>query len=447
MGKAISIFPSKPLPKYDRGPVKAFAATVETDSASAHYALVCQNDLMPRLMASRKYASIESQHLIRLVASNVVYWPPAREERFVYIYEDIQAVSLASVIERKGFLGWKYEEVLHYFIEPFSDLMFSCRDKGMFHGHMSLDNIFVSDPDGAPSKLMLGECLSTPPSYLTPAYYLPVERAVTDPIGRGIGRAEDDLYSIGVCIAMLMRHKMPSVQESAREIARKKIDIGSYGFNSSGERFSGPAMELLRGLLFDTASQRWTIDELGSWLDGQRHNVRQIVRSKKASRPIEIAGKSYLNPRYIAEALYDDPEEAARIISDGEIKQWITRSLEDRKMSDRLDKLLGLPGVMSAKKHTEDRMIAMTSMALSPEAPIRFQGHNWRPEGISYALANIMAHGEDYTPFIEIVNNNIVSIWVEEQPSVVGIDVSKIIGQFSEVKKFLRQTGIGYGIE
>ena len=444
---SIQIFPTQRIERLDRGPVQAFSARYKGNAETPHFALICQNDLVPRLAASRKFMNVDEPSAVRLVASGVTYWPPAREERYVYVYEDPLGTPLSGAIENKGMLGWKYDAMLHHVIEPFAKLLLNFRDKDIFHGAISPDNIFCQDIEQDASHVFLGECLSTPPSYLLPSLYHPVERAMADPIGRGIGSTDDDLYAFGVTVAMLMRHKSPFAKMSDRDIIQQKIETGSFALMTSGERFSGPILELLRGLLYDSASQRWTVEELMSWLDGQRHSPRQVVRPKKAARPLEINGHQYNRPIYIAQELTQSPKEPIQLIRDGDLKLWISRSLEDKKMTARFDKLMNAPGMQAAGSHADDRILAVASMAMSPESPIRYKGHSWRPEGIPYALAKIIAHGDDPHAYVELVNADLVKHWIDNQPSLVGLDVSRILAQFSEAKKFLRQTGLGYGIE
>src|SRR5688500_18334941 len=101
------IDPQKPLKQFDQGPVKAYAASGVTDVSSVtHYAMICELNLTPRSRSASAFAAIINPSLTRLVASGSIYWPPARAERYVFIYEYFAGRPLVSDGQFKG-LGWK----------------------------------------------------------------------------------------------------------------------------------------------------------------------------------------------------------------------------------------------------------------------------------------------------------------------------------------------------
>ena len=99
-------------------------------------------------------------------------------------------------------------------------------------------------------------------------------------------------------------------------------------------------MELLRGLLHDDPTQRWTLDEIQVWLDGRRLTPKQALTRKKAARPFPFAGTRYTQTPLLAMALDSYPSEAVKIVDDGSLEQWLARSLEDEQAVERYEEAL-----------------------------------------------------------------------------------------------------------
>src|SRR5690606_15471921 len=127
----------------------------------------------------------------------------------------------------RGGLGMKPDAVLNAVIRPVINTLADMRDKDIVHGNIRPANIF----DGGNRHLeraILGECLSLPSGYNQPVLYETIDRALTSPAGRGTGTHQDDLYSLGVTIAVLMRHFDPMEGLSDDEIIERKMEEGSY---------------------------------------------------------------------------------------------------------------------------------------------------------------------------------------------------------------------------
>jgi hypothetical protein len=144
---------------------------------------------------------------------------------------------------------------------------------------------------------MVGEMLASPPGYFQPVLYETIERGVASPLGRGQGSFEDEMYSFGVLLAVLVRQHDPMEGLSDEEIILHKIDHGSFASLISKDRLPATILELLRGLLNDDAPQRWTIDDVLVWMDGRRVNPKQgLLVTNKASRPIDFLSQKFLRP-------------------------------------------------------------------------------------------------------------------------------------------------------
>lgn len=441
----IEILTGRRLSYLDRGESLAFAARARGDSHEKYFALICENRLVPRSLATTKFAGIINPGIVRLVTSGVAYWPPAQGQRYVFVYENTLGKALMKTTGQGG-LGWKQDAVMKSFIRPMVNILMDLRDADMVHGCINPMNIFDGGTEDGQDRIILGECLSAPPSYLQPPVFEPVERAMTDPLAKGTGTSEDDLYAFGVTITTVLRTKDPLAGMNKDDIIRHKVELGSYAALTGKERFTGAILELLRGLLYDDRVQRWTLDEISAWLDGQRLSPKQSSKKQKASRPIHFASDRYHRPVLLAMDLDSNQAEAVQMIDGGALEQWVSRSLEDALTRGRLEQALETSREGGRGPGYWDRLLSRVSIALDPEAPIRFKGLRMHPEGIQYALADAFMTKKDLMPFADLINQQLVMIWLGAQQDV-RVDVGNLITKFDSCRAFLRQNTLGYGIE
>ncbi len=441
----MEILVDKRIPHLDRGPSLAYATRASGQSHEGCFALVCENHLVPRSADAGKFSGIMSSGLINLVASGVVYWPPAQEERYVFVYESVSAKPIMKNIEEGG-LGWKQDAVMNSIVVPMINVLMDLRDVDMVHGAINPMNIFGAGSKDGVDRVMLGECLSTPTSYLQPAMFEPIERAMVDPIAKGPGTSEDDIYAFGVTLVMILRSKDPLAGMSDEDVIRQKIELGSYVSLTGKDRFTGSILELLRGLLYDDRVQRWTLDEVESWLDGQRLSPKQSAKKQKASRPIHFNGERYFRSVLLAMDLEADQSEAMQMIDDGTLEQWISRSLEDNLAGGRLEKALEEAREDGRGPGYWDRLLPRVSVALDVDAPIRFKGMRINPEGFAGALAETYMLKKDLMPFVDIINQQLIMFWLGVQQEG-RFDVGNLTSRFDSCRAFLRQNTMGYGVE
>lgn len=445
LNDAIEIDPGRRLPHLDQGPVQAFAARGRGDLGQLdYYALVCEHHLIPRMRLASNAAAISNPSFVRLIASGVCYWPPSHSERYVFVYQN----NLGKPIVPSGYvegLGWHQETVMRTVIKPMVAVLSDLSDSDIYHGNIRPSNLF----DGgmkAFERVILGECLALPPSYAQPVLYEAPERAMTDPIGRGRGLFSDDLYSFGATLAVILRHKDPLEKLSDREIIQAKIDMGSYSALTGRDRFTGAILELLRGLLYDDPAQRWTLNEVFAWLDGQRLSPKQSVRKVKSARPLHFNDERYFRPTILAMDMNVNQSEAVQLIESGAMDQWIERSLEDKMTMNRFEQAVEAAQDAGRGPGYTDRLLSRVSIALDPDAPIRYKGMSLLPEGISMALAQAFSKKVDLQLFIDIINQQLVLFWLSVQVNMHS-DVSALMTRFDSCRAFLRQQTIGYGVE
>lgn len=440
----ITIYAGNRLPQYDRGPVKAYAARGVDKMPSNLFALICEEHLTPRTLKTQNYTTIVNPSLAHLVASGVVGWTPAGKEKYCFVFENTLGNPLMKD-DLHGALGMKPDTALNAVIRPLVNVLADMRDKDIFHGNIRASNIY----DGGVRNLervVLGECLSCPVSYLQPAVYETIDRAMCASIGRGPGTPQDDVYALGVSLAMMLRHSDPTEGLSEEEIIERKMDDGSYSVLLGKDRLTGSILELMRGLLYDDENQRWNIDEVMIWLDGRRLSPKQTSRRVKASRPVPFMGKKYMRPELLANDLKKNFGEARQLIEDNELEQWLSRALEDKAATARYEDALRLAEEGGKGADYAERLATRMSIALHPEGPITYKNISVLPEGVGTALTEAFIMKRDLQAYHDFFMNYFITQWVDSQAKNVP-DVSNLVGRFDGARAFLRIKGLGGGLE
>jgi hypothetical protein len=255
-----------------------------------------------------------------------------------------------------------------------------------------------------------------------------------------------DIYALGVSLAMLVRTRDPMEGMSVDEVIRHRLEIGSLAAYTGKDRISGNLVELLRGLLNDDPATRWTVKEIMAWSDGQHISPKQGYKKTKAARPLTYEGNRYFRPQLLAMDLGKNQAEASQLVETKALEQWISRSLEDSSVQKRLEEAAEKAEEQGHGPGYWDRLLGMVSMALDPEAPIRFRGLNFFPAGLGSCLTNAMVMKTDIQPYIDLINQQIISFWVNVQ-SEHKEDVGTVLTQTENCRAFLRQGNIAYGIE
>ena len=151
------------------------------------------------------------------------------------------------------------------------------------HRAVRADNIFFMDKER--KTVVLGDCVTAPPGADNPPVFETIERSMASPGGRGKGNFTDDLFALAVSMVFIVQGSNPVSALSEDELVIARVVQGSYATISVGTRIPMALLEPLRGLLSDNLDERWTMEELGLWLDGQRLTPLQKRPSRNLKTP------------------------------------------------------------------------------------------------------------------------------------------------------------------
>lgn len=439
----VTIHTDQPLTQFDKRNARAYRASGRNKVASDLIAYICDHSLTPRRLESSKYVKIKQSSLVKLVGYGQVYWPHFEAQRYCFIYENTLGQAALKPADELLALGWKPDDVITNFAYPLITVLMAMHNIDLVHGEIWPGNIFYNG-DPRADKAKLGECLSAPSSYNLPALYEPIERALADPIGRGIGSLTDDLYSLGVSLAVMIRKNDPMLGKSDQEIIEHKIEKGSYVTLLSKDRLSGATLELLRGLLYDDPNQRWTLDDIESWMDGRRLSPKQSPKRVKATRPLTLNDVKYIRPELLAKDMTDHEDEASRMIERGDLTQWIERAIEDKTVKVRVEQMIDEVKTYDRTEGYNARVSTALATALYPEIPIHYRSLKFHPNAFGKALTHAYIHQKNFQDYIDILRNMFTVSCLRVQKSGT---VSALITKFDSAKNFINQTALNSGVE
>lgn len=445
LGRRYRILTDQPMPQLDHGEVKAYRALGMRDVECVAY--LCKKELAPRHNHINSYGNLNHENVLRLEGFGVVFWAPDQQERFVVIYEGRIVAPIVPIEVPMGdiALGLKPDLVEEKIVRPLILALTELRNVDFIHGSVNPKN-FYSTRAGVIDGIVLGECLSQPPSYSHSVLFETVERGMADPSGRGLGTQADDMYSFGVSIACLLRQRSPMTGMLDRDIIRYKIDNSSYNAILGGDRIKGCLWELLRGLLQDIPSQRWTFDDVLAWADGRRNSPKQTARSVKGARPFELAGNRHIFPESLVVDMAGHMSETMDVVENDKLQQWLERSISGDSYNTLLETARTSATESGKRAGYSARLHARVMLSLFPTAPLSYDGVSVMPMGIGDHICQSMALGEAPDVYRVIFMQNLATFWCNMQIEGSS-DAVAVVREYEACRGYLHDKSLKGGIE
>ena len=270
---------------------------------------------------------------------------------------------------------------------------------------------------------------------------------IADPYGRGPGLNADDLYALGVLILQLHVGHDPTEGMSEEEIISAKISAGSFAALAGREKLSTSMAEILRGLLNDKASDRWTLRHLDAWTTGQHFTPTMPYLPQRASRPIRFGDTDHMNKPGLAHAMarrWPELHEAGG--------QQRLRQLDEAQLQRRQGRRHDEPadGVAAAgagpSSAIKDRYLSRLIIWMNTQSPICYREIRVNITGMATMLANVLENQPLLNQFVEMLRGRLVQVWMNEQ---VGLnsDQLQVRRIMEEIEKHIEKPAIGQGVE
>jgi hypothetical protein len=438
LGTDIEIHPAKSLQAMASPLTEAFEA-VDRINGQQHLALLCNSASVPRLTLIGTYKNIKNPHLLRLADAGVVNWTPEGRERLALVFDKppgrrLMALGAAAPVRISD------DKVLNTLIVPILSVLNDLANANAVHGAITPNNIFLQGTAGAETAVV-GECLSSAPGMRTPAAFETIERGMAQPSGRGHGSIKNDLYGLGVCVALAIKGQNPFAGKSVEQVISDKIEHGTYSCLLGGERMSSAMIEFLRGVLADNENARWNLDDALQWVEGQRMSGKQSHIPMMAARPYVFLDKKYWELRTLAMDFSHHVQDAAAALEKDQFEHWIKRNFDDGNTIARLEKVWA-----KEDPALREKLVASVCMAIDPLGPVRYKDMSVFPGGYGTALAEAMATGRDLQPYGEVLSQQLLTVWINQRFDDLS-DATVLLTSVEKSRNFLAQKMLGYGLE
>lgn len=436
------ILTHQPLAEYAMPGTDAFAVEDRRSVGHSLFALIVEPQQPINSPLLGALMRLKSPDILTPIARGPITLPITGQRRLAILFERPAGGRLCDGITLPK---WTEDDLVRRLLVPILDSLRALAVETIAHRGIRPDNIFFRDP--ARRQAMLGDCVTAPPAFYQPIAYETVESAMTDPIGRGIGRLADDLYALGVVCLALVTGEHPGQGLNGAELLDEKLKKGSFGALVGDRRVPVAMIELLRGLLLDDTSERWGISEVESWIDGRRLSPKLPGSTSRAARPFVLDGQKYFTMRSLAMGLAAQGTEAAAILRSHTLDVWITRSLGDKKLAASLAKVVAETDDGSST-HQEARALSQILMVLDPGAPIRYRGLALAPDGIATALARALLVNGDVKTLAEIISANLPQYWFSCQAPHLMRPTDVALGRdYDRLRRILADPTPGMGLE
>lgn len=438
------INPDSSLEEHDSPSAKAYAVEDRRDLGRTLFALICTPGLPPRtdVMAVLKDDFITG--LMPLVEWGTVFWPPLGQVCMAIIFERPLGGKLLTAIA-EGEESLNQYDIQARLIEPASAAITELSNRGVQHRAIRTANLYFMDQKR--TEIVLGECVSAPPGLDQPMVFETIEKAMSDPSGRGEGDISEDIFALGVTVVHLLLGKDPIAGMSDAQHFTARVEHGTYATLCGKARIPMPLIEPLRGMLSDNSQERWGSEQLSLWIDGKRQTPMQKGLSPIAKEPFRFTGKAYLSPRMLAWAFSKNIPEAIKIIRNGELEKWVRRCLGDSDLGDTIAAaVISSKALAKVPQGADDFLVARVGLILDPKGPLRYKGVSLMPEGYGTFLAVEYLRQGNVQIAAEIIRKDVYALWFVVQSENDPI-VSSLDSIFTQLHGFLKINDYGYGIE
>lgn len=263
---------------------------------------------------------------------------------------------------------------------------------GLTHRAIRPDNVFIGNDR---RSAVLGPACAAPPGYRQPPVFETAYGALCSPAARGRGTILDDVYALGILLLWLWARALPHSELTAAEIARLKLDQGSYGLLAGGLRLPSSLDEMIRAMLADDPQARpWPSDLVHLDTSHSRRGSRRS--SLRAVQPLVVGPSQAWNRPTLALLCAEQPAEAMLLLRTGTLEQWLRRTADDpglvveaealRRDDIQLEARIARFGTSEDQIEQNLRLTRLINL-LDPLAPLFWQGTWLAPDALGTLLA------------------------------------------------------------
>ena len=439
------------LPKFDSPGVEAFAVHDRNEPGRSMFALIAPGHLPCRYFGVLTKKPPSDAPVMWPRAGGVVDWPMTQAHGARTVWGRRPALIFDAPKGERVFGSdaaapgpMTEPQLARLVITPLAAAIRELTSLGIPHRAIRPNNLFYQSSNQGP--VMLGECFSMPPGHAQPVLYETIENAIADPFGRGPGLLADDLYALGVLILRLHVGADPTEGMNDEEIISAKISAGSFAALAGREKLSTSMAEVLRGLLNDKATDRWTLRHLDAWSLGQHFTPTMPYLPQRASRPIRFGDSDHMNKPALAHAMSRRWPETMKLVDSSDFDNWLKRSFNDDKVGDVITRLATSSAHSGPSSAIKDRYVSRLIIWMNSQSPICYRDIRVNATGMATMMANVLDNQQLMGQFVELMRGRLPQVWMNEQPQL-NADQLQVRRIMEEIEKHLEKPTLGQGAE
>lgn len=438
------IHTDRPIPALDTPTTRAFQVDDRTDPDSQIYAVLTAPGVPARTEDFEGIVGQEIPGILPFVDYGVVTWPPLGREVMLLIYERPLGGKVLDHLKEIS-SDYRRQDVVRAAIETVFGALQYLGTLEIAHRAIRPDNIYFMDE--TQKEVVLGDFLSSPPGFDQPYECEPIERAMADPSGRGWGDSSDDLFALGIVLAIWLLGRNPVAHIDQRQLILSRLTVGSYQTITAGARFVPALLEPLRGLLNDDPQQRWGIEQMDLWLNGRRISPIQGQPTPKSQRGLTFGNFEHFTARTLAYSMSLDRTKSLELLFSSRLEQWIGRGLEIKELAASVATAVQVASIQKAEKpDAEDLLLSRVLMLLDPGAPVRYKGVAYMPDGFGTAMALEVLQTRSAKITAESMGYELKIVWYKAQEN---LNRQQHLTQtvYEKLSGHLKRAGPGFGNE
>ena len=437
----------EPLPELDAPGVRAYVVRETQGAPRDLFARVLEPGTIPRKDLMIPLRAHRDVQVTRPIEWGVIGCPPQKRNVFAAVFERPAGGPLVP-LGAKVFTPIPVAELTNRILVPAAMALAQLGRRSIIHGAVRPDNLFAAGTTS--NHIVLGECVTSTPGSAQPAAFVPIEQAMTPPLARGPGIAADDMYALGATVLALSMGRMPMADMSVEEVIQAKLSRGSFIALLGGDRVPFGLREVLRGLLADSATERWGIVQIEQWLGGGMNKAVHDNSESRMDRPVTFRGKERWGFRELAHGFGQDWRAASATVLDEGFGKWLGRGLGDADLADELKKTLKAARIESAANSGPDaKLVTQICSTLDADGPMRYRSVVAVPTGLGPLLAAALREGarDQVNDICDLLAKGIVMDWITWHAEGTSSDLAVALKPYKELQQLLRHSGPGYGVE
>ncbi|MDX2073650.1 MAG: hypothetical protein SFX19_04710 [Alphaproteobacteria bacterium] len=436
---------TRPLPQFNTGKARAFAATDNGDNKPL-FALVCEPGTQQRHDAINRLLTVRNPNLCSLLAAGAVDLSQPAEERYVIFYEYVKGQKLSALLANtKGKIPPNI--IITRIITPLVQAILALQEAGVTHGSINPDNIYYDQ------EAVLGPCVIDPCGYTQPYYYELVERMQAHPAGKGESNIDVDFYALAVLVLQILYGTQALERYPQVNLARAILRQGPFMALTAGREVPEEFFDFLWGMLGSGVNKRWNYRYLKPWLDGKHYNIIPSPAPTEGSKPYECLGTTAHSRREVAHMLATHWDRVKETLAESSLAYWVLITLRQKELSELLARHIKTIVESNNKNETQrNEHIMRLLLILDNEGPLRYSKISLHVDSIPALFADLyLKQAQDELQLlVKFIEQNLISAWVDLQ-SVKEIDIPEHLSQYfsrlDRLRGVIRNEGLGFGME